>query len=369
MADHTLATFARFVPAAGASVEPTFALQAPPGTNQAAVWDLSQPKVVPKIFMLTLNPFEEARRVAQAQGVQAVLHETVVPPLDTGFETVLVSANLPPGIQGVRSLGVHLVAPPSPPQRVHPLTASKRFNQPGEIHRIDWRFAPLEPVEFEYQTFVVPSAGSVEQIFGQPTRHTGNYLNLNVADFPLAFVPLSASELLLQEGTIQGTCRYPQPESGTQTEIPFALTAAQPAITLALPREAAAQASLAMEAVSLEDGTRLALGSFPARGTRLDLMSLATYGPHTIDIEAVFDQALPLLAIDLLPQGQPETPQHLSTLALTPEKPVAQWSYFANSPFRAGYRYRQRALDGTTGAWSTILLPSERLVLIASQLH
>jgi hypothetical protein len=138
--------------------------------------------------------------------------------------------------------------------------------------------------------------------------------------------------------------------------------AAQPAITLALPQEAAAQASLAMEAVSLEDGTRLALGSFLARGTRLDLMSLAEYGPHTINIEAVFGQALPLVAIDLLPQGQPEAPQHLRTLALTPEKPEARWSYFANSPFRAGYRYRQHGLNGTTGAWSAILLPSERLV-------
>jgi hypothetical protein len=369
MADHTLANFARFVPAAGASIEPTFELQAPPETNQEAIWDLSQPKIVPKIFVLTLNPFEEARRVVEAQGVQAVLHETVVPPLDTGFETILVSANLPPAVQGVRLLGVHLVAPPRPPQRVHPLTASRRFNQPGEIHRIDWRFAPLEPVEFEYKTFVVPSTGSVEQIFGQPTRHTGNYLNLSVADFPLAFIPLSASELLLQEGTIQGICRYPQPESGAPTEIPFALTAVQPAVTLALPQAAAAQASLAMEAVSLEDGTRLPLGSFPARGTRLDLMSLAAYGPHTIDIEAVFDQALPLIAIDLLPQGKPETAEHLSTLALTPEKPMAQWSYFASSPFRAGYCYRQRGLDGTTGAWSTVRLPSERLVLIASQLH
>jgi hypothetical protein len=324
---------------------------------------------VPKIFILTLNPFEAARRVAETQGVQAVLRETVVPPLDTGFETILVSANLPSAIQGVRFLGVHLVAPPRPPQRVHPLTASRQFNQPGEIHRIDWRFAPLEPVEFEYKTFAVLSAVNVTQILGQSTRHTGNSLNLSIADFPLAFVPLSASKPLLQEGTIQGTCRYLRPESGAPTEIPFALTAAQPAITLALPQEAAAQASLIMEVVSLEDGTRLALGSFPARGTRLDLMSLAQYGPHTIHIEAVFDQALPLMAIDLLPQGQPETPQHLSTLALTPEKPAAQWSYFANSPFRAGYRYRQRGLHGTTGAWSAILLPSERLVLIASQLH
>jgi hypothetical protein len=369
MTDHTLANFARFVPAAGASVEPTFELQAPPETNQEAVWDLSQLKVVPKIFVLTLNPFEAARRVAEAQGVQAVLHETVVPPLDTGFETILVSSNLPPAIQGVRFLGVHLVAPPRPPQRVHPLTASRQFNQPGEIHRIDWRFAPMEPVEFEYKTFVVLSAVNVTQILGQSTRHTGNYLNLSIADFPLAFVPLSASNPLLQEATIQGTCRYLQPDSGVQTETPFALTAVQPAITLALPQEAAAQASLAMEAVSLEDGTRLALGSFPARGTRLDLMSLAEYGPHTINIEVIFDQTLPLVAIDLLPQGQPETPQHLSTLALTPEKPVAQWSYFANSPFRAGYRYRQHGLNSTTGAWSAILLPSERLVLIASHLH
>ena len=242
MADHTLANFARFVPAAGASVEPTFELQAPPETNQEAVWDLSQPRVVPKIFVLTLNPFEAARRVAEAQGVQAVLHETVVPPLDTGLETVLVSANLPPVIQGIRFLGVHLVAPPRPPQRIHPLTASKQFKESGEIHRVDWRFAPMEPVEFEYKTFVVLSAGNVTQLLGQPTRHTGNYLNLSIADFPLAFVPLSASELLLQVGTIQGTCRYPQPESGAQTEIPFALTAVQPAITLALPQEAAAPA-------------------------------------------------------------------------------------------------------------------------------
>lgn len=369
MADHTLGSFARFVPAAAASMEPTFELLVPLGINQKIVWDLSQPRVVPKIFILTLNPFEEARRVVESQGVQSVLHETVVPPLDTGFEILLVSANLPPGIQGVRLLGVHLVAPPRPPHRVHPLTASRQFNQPGEIHRIDWRYSPMEPVEFEYKTFVIPGGVSFEQILGQPTRHTGNYLNLSVADFPLAFVPLSASELLLREATVHSTCRYPDAGGGGQAEIAFELTAAQPSITLALPKEVAGQARLLMEAVSLEDGTRLVLGSFPARGIRLDLISLAQYGPHTIEIEVVFDQLLPLVAIDLLPEGRPETPDHLSTLALTPEKPASHWSYFVSSPFRAGYRYRKRGLDATTGAWSTVLSPSERLTLLASQLN
>lgn len=365
LADFTLADFAQFVPA-GAEVKPTFELQTSEATHEV-IWDLSKPKVVPKIAVLTLNSFEEARRVAESQGIGAVFHETTVPPLDVGFETILVSANLPPAVQGVQLLGVQLVAPARPPDRVHPLTAAKDFDQPSEIYRINWRFAPHEPVAFEYKTFVVSTASS-RPFFSEPTRHVGTYLNLSVADFPLTFVPLSASETLLKEGTVQGVCRYKEAASGAGLETTFEISAAQPTLTLALPREAAGEASLELTVVSLDGGTRLSLDSLPARALKLDLPFLAEYGPHKVEVEVIFDEPLSLVALDLLPQDKLETPEHLSTLALTPERPISSWTYFAPSPFRSCYRYRRRDLNGVTGSWSADQLPFGRLVINASQL-
>jgi hypothetical protein len=109
----------------------------------------------------------------------------------------------------------------------------------------------------------------------------------------------------------------------------------------------------------LEGASRkpVVLPAVPARAVRLCLASFPEFGAHTVSISAALDPGTSLLAIDLLPEAQPETPANLTTLAFTPARPTREWSWFAPSPFAPGYRWR-RHVDGRAPLpWSDVQSP------------
>jgi hypothetical protein len=381
LADWTADELSEFVPFVPGDPQPTFRLRSPSQPDQLQRWDLSEGRSVPRIVILTLNPFDAVRQIVVDQGLQAVFKETQVPPLETGFTTMSVSANLPDRLHGVVRLGVNLLAPPNPPDRVSPLTRSLLLDDPDLVQTFEWRFAPHEPVAFQFNTFaILRQPAGISRFEAQSGFHDDAYLLLKPSDFPLAFVPLQASAGLLGEATIQGVCRYPNPDGDQGLEIPFELTAALPSITLLLPPAAAELAEISLSARAVDGSAEIDLGSFPARAINLDLSSLPEYGPHRIQIEAQFDEPLSLLAIDFLPQGRMENPESADTIAFTPEKSTAAWSYFATSPFRPGFAYRLNTVAGAPGmsgaisgmstppaGWSAQQSPFAPLRLRASQ--
>src|SRR5262249_27871602 len=130
----------------------------------------------------------------------------------------------------------------------------------------------------------------------------------------------------------------------TQT---FTLDLNQSVIALTLPRDAE-DARLNIDARARDNSRILSPGPLPVQALRLGLYSFREYGPQHVEIACVFDDTTPLFAIDLLPEGHPETPDEISVLFFTPAQPKKVWEWLALSPFHAGYRYRVHANADTT---------------------
>ena len=374
LADWTVAGFAISVPCPSLPVQPTWMVQAPQELPSIVRWDLQQEKLVPHLVLLELNPFEAAQQVVNEQGLESVLHETVVPELETGVASLTIATNLPDAIQGVLLLGADLLAPPHPPQRVQPLSASLLFKDLQARQTVNWRFSPVEEMDYQFTGFaIVRDAHGTRRLNGVPTPHRGPYLLMGVADFPLGFVPIKASALLLAEAVIGGVCTYPDLKTQAPVEITFEVDSTHPALTLSIPLEALPQASIRLRARApsgAPDGaTVLTIGEFPARGMSLDLFDLREYGPHTIQVNVEFDTPLPLVLLDLLPAAKTEQEDAVDLLSLTPAQPQAAWRYFTPSPFKAGFRYRRHSNVGDPpGEWSAMQSPFEALKLKVSQL-
>ncbi|NER84415.1 MAG: hypothetical protein F6K42_33780, partial [Leptolyngbya sp. SIO1D8] len=137
-------------------------------------------------------------------------------------------------------------------------------------------------------------------------------------------------------------------------------------ITLALP-EGAIDATVEITACDRQSDRHLQLEPRPATGLRLDRHSFKEYGTHSVEIECVFPENFDFFAIDVLPEGVVETAATLTTLSFTRDRPVRQWTWFADSPFQPGYRYRQHAHPGESPrAWSSLQSAFERLMIPVS---
>jgi hypothetical protein len=363
MVDRVRERFGSFVPAPEGSRGPHLALLSPEDTGQGIFrWDLAAPLQARRPFTLELHPIEAAQAVVRAQGLEAVVRRTVVPPLETGVLPVSILTNLPEQLTGVLSLGVTVQAPAWPPFRPQASVETVELLPPANAAEIRLRFSPAEEPAYSYQTFaVVRGPGGVQVLKGNETTHSGSRLDLSVEDFPLDFVPLSAAQELLQVASIHGACRYLEGE--VPVEIPFTLGEDRPLVTLALPKGTAG-ATLDITALARVRSQALSLGPFPAGGQRLGLYSFPGYGPHTIPVQCLFDEATALFAVDLLAEDAPETPEAVSVLAFTPAEPERAWRWFATDPFHAGYRYRPHGDGGDAGTeWSQVCSPFTPLVI------
>jgi hypothetical protein len=369
LADWTLAECAAGFPSPSLPVRPTCQLSIAQTLAEVARWDLRRQRLVSRIVLLQLDPFEAARQVVASAGLPSVVHETSVPPLETGVVSLTIAANLPEALQGILHLGVNLLAPPTPPQRVQPLSASLLFDDPKARQTVNWRFSPIETVSYQYTTFAyLREAGGIRRLEGGATPHSGPYLLLSVSDFPLSFVPVRASELLLSQALIKGVCLYTDSIKGA-SEFLFELDSSHPALTVVLPTTALPEALIRLQAFALQGTEVLSLGDLPPRGVRLDLPSFPQYGPHQVPIEVEFDTGTSLVALEMLPQATSDQPETATVLAFTPDQPRATWHYLATSPFQAGYQYRRQAgAEEKPQAWTSVGAPPEALKLKTSQL-
>jgi hypothetical protein len=362
LVDRVRQHFGSFVPAPEESEEPHIALAAPEQVGHGRFeWDLSEPALVARTLILRLDPLAAARELVAREGLAAVVHETIVPPLSTGALSIAVSANLPPQRDGILALGVNLFAPARPPRRPQAATAAAELHPPDDAATLPLRLAPGEEPQYRYTTFVVlQDAGGIEQLEGIETLHQGEVLSLGPDDFPIDFVAIEAARALLELAEVQVTLSRPD---GTATvEQTYALNLDRPATALALPK---GTAGVLLEVVARERGGTgvLTLGPLPAESMTLDCYSFRQYGSQQVDITCTFTADAPSFAIELQPEAAADT----SVLFFRPDQPQRRWTWFADSPFRPGYRYRRlRNRDQPADEWSAVQSPSEPLVLQVS---
>ena len=360
MADHVRSRFASLGPPPQPGEAPMLVLspldQFGSGSFQ---WDLAERVVTARPITLTFDPLESARTLVAAHGIDAVVSTDTVRRLQTGVVLLDVTANLPPQRQGILSLGVTVKVPPNPPFRPHQINSTVELQEPRDSGSMQLQLSAAEKLAYLYKTFVIlqDSAG-IHRLEGADTPQEGDKLELHIDDFPLTFIPVEASDRLLAAGTLSCTLSY----SGIQKT--FSLTAGQQRLTLAAP--SGSPSTLEFEVRSADGANVLKLGPLPTRPTQLDLSSFREYGPQTLDIHCNFSHRAQLLAIDLLPQGSAESPDTVSVVALTPESPQRQWTWFASSLFAPGYRYRLHKTEPPANPWSNVLSPFEPLVLEAA---
>src|SRR5262249_14575343 len=130
-------------------------------------WDLSEPHRVPRALVLDLDPFEAARQLVQDQGLGAVVHDVIVPPIQTGAHTISISANLPAQRPDVLSCGAPLRCPPAPPFRMQAVTQTVEIVPPSDSANTTLKLSPKEELKYWCSTFMVVQNGdSVEQLSG-----------------------------------------------------------------------------------------------------------------------------------------------------------------------------------------------------------
>ena len=357
MADHVRSRFASLAMPLQGESSPLLALPTPDQFGSGTFfWDLNEAATTARIVSLNFDPLAAARELVASRGIDAVVSMDSVKKLQTGMVSIPVRANLPMERQGVLSLGATIKIPPKMPFRPQQINRTVELQEPGDSSSIQVQLSPREKLAFDYQTFVIlqDSAG-IRRVEGETTSSQAEKLDLNINDFPVSFVPVEASDRLLAAGTLSGTVRYDDLQST------FSLTAAQPRLTLAVPKNGSA--TLEFEFRSADKAHVLRLEAAPAQAVHLDLSSFREYGPQTLEVSCTFHEGTQLLAIDLLPEGAAEGPDKITVIAMTPQSPQKQWTWFASSPFTPGYRYRFHANEAGANPWSEVRSPFEPLLL------
>ncbi len=329
-------------------------LKRPATFEPKLTWDLSRGRTTTRMLVLRLDPFEGAREL----GGEQFWHETVVPALETGITQIDVDTNFPHPMVNVARAGVQMRAAPFPPDRVNELSAGLLFDAREAPQAVKWRLSAKEQLKYTYACFALVRLGSTTKRLDKPTvTSTARRLLLGVDDLPVDLVPFAAGERLLADASVHGALT-----DGT-TRVEFALTSAQPRVSVALLPGTAERFSLALEARPLAGGAPVALAPLPARSLKLDVSSFPQYGPQTVDVTVDFDIDVPLVALELLPERDGDDATKATVLALAPDEPRKQFTYLNPTPFDSGYRYRVYG----TETWSEVRPAGSTLALRASE--
>lgn len=359
--DRIRARFGTFIPSPKQPVAPHFLLSTFEQTGSGQFeWDLSEPMSVSRIVVFHLNPFDAAQAIVKAQGIAAIYHETTVPPLPLGNFSIAIIGNFYTYRPNVVAVGVTLRAAPCPPRRFQTVTKTVELIPPEDKTSVTLKLSTAEKLEYSYSTYIVlNTAKGIAQLNGPSIPCKEEQLYVNIDDLPVDFVPIEATTSLLEIATINGICRWLINELPDERD--FELNLNQPSIALALPK-GATKIAVDIEAQEMNGNHRLKLEPLTSNSVMLDLFSFPEYGSHKIDIECVFDAVKKTFAIELLPEGRPELRDEISVLFFTPNESKKEWTWFAESPFYSGYRFRLfHSQNQSVLPWSDIRSPIQSL--------
>ena len=348
--------------------------------NGQFTWNLEEATLGVRSQVLTLDGFELVSQYIQTQGLSAVVKETEVPAFPTGVFPLTIAANLPSNRQGILRLGVNVRVPPKLPQRPQAVMVTTELKPPQDSVMTTLRLGVRDTLDYWASTFVILKDATGIQRFNAPeTRHQSHHLMLYPDDFEIEFITIEADPDLLEFATIRATLR--RPDRGKWVIQSFDL--GQDPMAIALPKtqsidEASNQSNnqfsnessvtLEFELSSIDPNSpikTLKLGPMTAQDTQLSLYAFATYGPQTLIIQRPAHE-LSSLTLELSADGP--NPQSSTILNLSPSQSIREWTWFSDSPFYGGYRYRLYRVAGKpVEPWSTLQFPNQPLILQSTQ--
>ncbi len=365
VADRILASYASRAPAP-ASSDPSFVAFADPSALPlgAVQWDLSQPAIGRRQWVLMLDILTVLRAFAARNGTAALVRNVSVPALQVGLCKVDVDANLPPNRIGVPAIGVTANVAANPPLRPSSIAQTIAFTEPDDDGSLTFQISPAETLSYTLSGFaVLAAAGMVREFAMPPQLRSSSWVQLGADDFPVAFAHVTAANRLLSLAVLTLTLTYAL--DGAQHRVAAVLNAKITGASMAVPRSAS-DPSLTVSAAPLDGSAPLGLGPLAPGRIDLDLPAFAEFGPHRVTIRAALRSGDRALMLDAIAQDDEDAGAPPAQLLLTADQPSADWGYVASSPFKAGYRYRKSATGSApAGAWSALQSPFTPLMLAA----
>lgn len=369
MTDRIIAAYGSLVPAPDIAAPPQIALQPATELDTTIIqWDFSQSVAVTRQWAMLLDPLTSLRAAAQGRGLDALVKEIAIPPLELGFVDIDFEANLPPKRVGVPAIGVSVQIPANPPQRPAAQSTTLMFVPPNDTGTASLRLGPTEPLSYGVSTFAIVATPHSAQRYDSPKREMDQpWVQLQPSDFQLTFAHITAADRLLAVASIQGSLAYTI--EGNRLEQPFTVTSAQPEVAIAAP-SAAEDATLSFAANPVDGSASLPLPPMTLRSSspiQLDFTSFAEYGPHMISIECQMNATDPPLFVEFTADEKVGDPSAVpAKYVFTPQQPGNRWGYVANSPFRSGYRFRPTTAGSEKPqSWSDVVSPSRVLLIDA----
>ena len=282
MTDRVIAAYAVLTPSPGIT-DPAFVQFMPLNNIDTSLtrWDLSEPTVVMRPWIYTLDPIGSVRGLNNPAVLASVVQQISIPALRLGCQRTYVTASLPPSRAGIAAAGVRLQMPPNPPMRPFAISETGTITPPNDVVSfassvpgsaasagyVDLMLAAAEPLQYTVECFAVIAAGEfVQEYDSAPQTHTETWLQVDAGDFPLTFAHVIASSQLLNLATINGFLKYQVGEH--QVQQPFSLLAGsggEAEVSVAAPAVATG-VSIALQAVPLDGSSTVLL---PATGPGL----------------------------------------------------------------------------------------------------
>ncbi len=358
--------FGTFVPAPLSLLEPHIRLQEPGERGGTFQWDFSDPLVTTRSFSFQFDAFDLARKLVATKGIDRVFKETTIRPINTGFFRLVITHLFKTLPENVRKIGIKIHVPKNPGFRYRAINETVYLDSAEDISTIELKFSPKEEKIYTYQPFVVlKSSTGVREIKGDIITATAPVIHLGFNDFPISLIPIEVTPTILANATIEGSWQWYENNKKLTTD--FELTTEQPNQVIGLPKTEFATSSGHFKAMAKSFNKEIELAVPATNSFKLSRLSFPEYGSHTIDIQCNFEENEPFYILELLPEDKTATAENITTFSFTPTQPQRSWTWFANSIFQPGFRYRvhkgsiQEAL-----AWSEIQSPFKGILAIGN---
>jgi hypothetical protein len=316
-------------------------------------WDLRTPTVCLTPVFLNYDPFTPL----QGRKLDALTGFTRVPPLPDQLLTrmIVVLGNLPENILDCSSIRVALrVSKQFSASKLPAVQYVELFPSASPSTPVSLQFAKVEPPHpFDFKLTVERSGGVVETDW----QEGDDFLLIEAASLPGRCFSVTASMELMAEAKISVDVL----DQSKQVLESVSLPEVAPIITF-LFEPTKQPATLRVTASDRTGSAGPSTVEVPAMFTALEQSLFSGYGPQTVQVELKFLDGAEQVRIEFSPESSAAGPIVLEFSLGTAN---SLFSYFSQSLFRNGYRFRVLQLNHVSRSdnWSSYQKPELTLTL------
>ncbi|WP_452223651.1 hypothetical protein [Lacinutrix chionoecetis] len=325
-------------------------------------WDLMDDVVVARHTFFDMDLIKEARAIVGSQGLDALVHTTVVKDIPTGFVRVELFHPFFQIPKGIQQLGVKLVAPPNLPHRSQSIHETVFFESDQDKKIITLRFSASESVTYEVIPFAIyKDVTGSKELLGTAFKTSTQELILSKDNYPFWFTSFSCSTNLIKQASLKLTIKNEaQKEPFLE---PIVLDINQPATIIAFSKQENLSAfTCEVVAQSLSASEEVKTNISLLSDKKIDLTSFKEYGSHEVHITYA-SEGEKIIGLDLVPEYSEPNSTTITTIALSPNK-TQTWRWFSPSIFKSGFKYR---LHKEPLSWSEIQSPFTTTLLLKNK--